>query len=51
MSNEALAVLWDEEGGRQYWCIGFFIRDIDQNLIQVIQMDHLTLKNNNNMKE
>ena len=34
---EPLAVIWDE-ADRRYWCIGFYIRDLNEDEIQV---DHL----------
>ena len=38
---EALGVVWDEAEGQRYWCIGFYIRDIAEDEIQV---DHLKCK-------
>ena len=37
-SNEPLAVLWDNDEGKWYWCIGFFICEVDEDNIKV---DHL----------
>ena len=37
-SNEPLAVLWENNEGKRYWCIGFFICEVDEDTIKV---DHL----------
>ena len=37
--DEPLAVIWDDDDGKRYWCIGFYIRD---NEDETIQIDHLT---------
>ena len=37
--EEAVAVIWDSEEGNRYWCIGFYVRAISDEEVQV---DHLT---------
>ena len=44
--QQPLAVIWDSKNTR-YWCIGFFLMDIEEGLIKV---DHLKTKNQNDMK-
>lgn len=44
-AQEPVAVLWDGDDGKRYWCLGFYICDEDDNHIKV---DHLTRKENNN---
>ena len=38
---QPLAVLWDGNDNKRYWCIGFFLNEIDDITIRV---DHLTQK-------
>ena len=39
--DEPLAVIWDDDDGTRYWCIGFYAHD---NEDETIQIDHLTQK-------
>ena len=36
--NEPIAVLWDKDDGTRYWCVGFFVCQVDDDTIKV---DHL----------
>ena len=38
--EEPLAVIWDNTSDERYWCLGFYVRD----LVDEIQVDHLKMK-------
>ena len=38
--EEPIAVVWDTEDDKRYWCVGFYIRDLDDDM----QFDHLTFR-------
>ena len=39
--NEPIAVLWNKDDGTRYWCVSFFMYQVDDDTIKV---DHLQQK-------
>ena len=45
--QQPLAIVWDHVNEKRYWCVGFFLREDDEDCIQV---DHLEQKSTKGLK-
>ena len=46
--QQPLAIVWDHVNGKRYWCVGFFLREDDEDCVQV---DHLEQKSTKGLNQ